>query len=103
MKTKSWADIQRAKGKTDEQIEAGRRQARAELLEMDLAALREAAGLTQKEVAAAAGMTQPSISQLEAQDGGRIMIDTLRKYMHALGGEIEVVAVLGNKRVTLPV
>jgi predicted XRE-type DNA-binding protein len=103
MKTKSWADIQRAKGKTDEQIEAGRRHARAELLEMDLAALREQAGLTQTEVAAAAGMTQPSISQLEAQEGGRIMIDTLRKYMHAIGGELEVVAVLGNKRVTLPV
>lgn len=70
--------------------------ARAEALakqmmaEMLLAELRKFVGLTQEELAAAMGITQPSLSKLENQDD--MQISTLRRLIEALGGQLEIVA-----------
>ena len=58
---------------------------------MPLRALREAAGKTQAEVAAALGKDQAEISRLERR--GNIETDTLRAFARALGAECEVVFV----------
>ena len=60
------------------------------LAEMLLAELRKLAGLTQEELAAAMGITQPSLSKLENQDD--MQISTLRRLIEALGGQLEIIA-----------
>lgn len=53
---------------------------------MLIAELREQSGMTQQEIADKLGITQPSISQMEA--GQEIQLTTLRKLIGALGGEV---------------
>jgi transcriptional regulator with XRE-family HTH domain len=72
---------------------------RRELLAMELRELRQEAGKTQAEVAEVAEMTQAELSKLERRDDH--LISTLRRYVTALGGELEVVAVFDNKRIAL--
>ena len=66
---------------------------------MNLRALRESLGKTQDEIARRAAMTQSQLSRLERRDDH--LLSTLRKYVRALGGDLEVVAVLRKKRVSL--
>lgn len=72
---------------------------RRELLSMELRELREQAGKTQAEVAEVAEMTQAELSKFERREDH--LISTLRRYVTALGGELEVVAVFDNKRIAL--
>ena len=64
---------------------------------LSLAELREANGLTQAELAARLGVSQPNISKLEAAaaspHAGAIYLSTLGGYIAALGGHLEVRAV----------
>ncbi len=66
---------------------------------MTLRGLRESVGRTQGEVARKVSMTQPQLSRVEARRDH--LISTLRRYVHALGGEIEVVAVVNGARISL--
>ena len=95
---KKWADI-KAKKMTPERIERVKAEARAELLELSLRELREASGRTQAELAALADMTQSALSRIERREDNPV--DAVRRYVEALGGKLEIVAVLGSKRVTL--
>jgi transcriptional regulator with XRE-family HTH domain len=70
-----------------------------ELLEMDLRELREAMGKTQEELAEALKKAQSGISRIESRSDYRLF--TLQRYVAALGGELEVVASSGNRRVRL--
>ncbi len=62
--------------------------AREMMSEMLLVELRKLAGLTQEEVAAVLGVTQPTLSKLENQDD--MQISTLRRLVEALGGKLEI-------------
>jgi len=53
-----------------------------------LRALRDAKGLTQEEVAAAAGMTQSMIARLEALAGPVPSLETIERYVDACGGHL---------------
>jgi transcriptional regulator with XRE-family HTH domain len=66
---------------------------------MNLRGLRESLGKTQDEIAQLAEITQSQLSKIERRDDH--LISTLRRYVRALGGEIEVIAVVGEKRVAL--
>jgi len=70
-----------------------------ETVAMTLRGLRESVGRTQGEVARKVSMTQPQLSRVEARSDH--LISTLRRYVHALGGEIEVVAVVNGARIAL--
>ncbi len=65
----------------------------AELIaeEMKLRSLREAFALTQEQVAARMGVGQETISRIEGAERD-IRLSTLKKYVEALGGELELVA-----------
>lgn len=67
--------------------------------------LREIRGLgerTQAEVATAMGTHQGEVSVLEKREVlDTVRVDTLRRYVEALGGELELVAVMGSKRFTI--
>lgn len=66
---------------------------------MSLRALRESAGRTQHDIARKVSMTQPQLSRVEARRDH--LTSTLRKYVGALGGRIEVVAVVKGRRIVL--
>jgi hypothetical protein len=67
---------------------------------LSLRALREAVGKTQLEIADTASMNQGDVSKLEQRDDVRL--STLRRYVAALGGELELVVVLpAGKRVNV--
>lgn len=66
---------------------------------LTLAELRRHRGLTQVEAAAAAGMDQSELSKAERRADHRL--STLQRYVEALGGELEVFARFGSKRVRI--
>ncbi len=100
MKVQKWSDIRRKKLSDAELTEIDQRVA-AEVLEMNLTALRESLGVTQVEMAAAAEMTQSEVSKLEKRSDH--LVSTLRRAVRALGGDLEVTAVVGDKRIKLSV
>ncbi|MCC6527087.1 MAG: XRE family transcriptional regulator [Polyangiaceae bacterium] len=69
---------------------------------LTLRTVREAVGSTQAELAAATGMDQADVSRLERRsDLNDCQVSTLRRYVEALGGELAIVAVFGDKRISL--
>ena len=66
---------------------------------MNLRGLRESVGKTQGEVARKTSMSQPQLSRMESRSDH--LISTLRRYVEALGGEIEVIAHLDGAQVAL--
>jgi hypothetical protein len=66
---------------------------------ISLQALRESVGRTQGDVARKVSMTQPQLSRVEARRDH--LTSTLRKYVRALGGKVEVVAVMKGRRLVL--
>jgi predicted transcriptional regulator len=63
--------------------------------------LRKELGVTQSELAAAVEMTQSEVSKLEQRTDHRVSM--VRRVVEGLGGHLEVVAVVGDKRVKLAV
>jgi len=59
-----------------------------------LAVVRAGRGMTQVELAAALGQTQGHISRIEKRTD--LYLSTLRAYVEALGGELEVTAVFDH-------
>lgn len=100
MKLQKWSDIRKKKLSEAELADIDQRVA-AEVLEMNLTALRESLGITQVEMAAAAEMTQSEVSKLEKRSDH--LVSTLRRAVRALGGDLEVTAVVGSKRIKLSV
>ena len=96
MKLRKWKDVAR-ENFTPPELEEIEKGAQADLLEMSLRDMREMVGKTQVELSAAAEIAQSEISKIERRDD--LFLSTLRKYVEALGGELEVVANFGNKRV----
>ncbi len=69
------------------------------LAQMPLAELRQARKLTQAQIARSMKIKQASVSKMEGQ--ADMYISTLRKYIVAMGGELEIVAKFpdGNIRI----
>lgn len=80
-----------------DEIEAGTKQLIAEY-EL-LGELRKNRDVTQEELAVLLDIRQASVSKLEHQDD--MMIGTLKKYVEALGGKLEIRASFGEETVTL--
>ena len=64
------------------------------MAEMFLTEIRRETGFTQKQIAASLGIRQPSLSKLESQDD--MQISTLQRLIHALGGNLEIIAHMPN-------
>lgn len=57
---------------------------------LKLRVLRDAKGLTQADVAKAAGMTQSMIARLEAPTGPEPSLKSINRYVKACGGELRI-------------
>ncbi len=100
MKTKRWKDVVAKRKISPEKRALLDAQIAQDIMGMTLAELRKESGLTQEETAARTGeMTQSEISKLERRDDH--LLSTLRMYVEALGGELQVVAVFGDKTIRL--
>jgi DNA-binding XRE family transcriptional regulator len=64
-----------------------------------LTALREQAGLTQRELAERIGVSQPRIAAIERSHN--VTIDVLEQYVQALGGHLELTVIHGRHRTPL--
>lgn len=66
-----------------------------------LSELRAARAVTQQELAEALDVSQPNVSRIEHQDD--VFLSTLRSYVEALGGRLEVRAVFEELTVDLEI
>lgn len=95
-----WAAIKSKDGRISrDQMAKLQRQALRDIVACDLRSVRELAGKTQGEVAEALNTVQSGISRIEAR--ADVKLSTLRSYVEALGGRLDVIATIGNKSVRL--
>lgn len=64
-----------------------------------LTALREQAGLSQRELAKRIGVSQPRVAAIE--QSRNVTINVLEQYVDAVGGQLEVSVVKGNRKTPL--
>lgn len=96
MKMRTWKDIKN-KQMTPEHIAELDQQIHEEL--MTLRKLRKASGKSQAELANLAETTQAQLSRIESRSDHRL--STIRTYIEALGGELEIVAKINGQRIRL--
>ncbi len=73
-----------------EQQSMAEAEAQGLMADMLLSEIRREVGLTQEDLANAMGIAQPTLSKHESQSD--MQISTLQRLVHALGGELEIVA-----------
>jgi len=99
MAVHKWSDTKRKSKLSPKRIAEIENEAEQEIIDGDLRALREIAGKTQADVAGLIEKTQGELSRMERRSDHRL--STLRKLVEALGGELEVIARVGSKRIRL--
>lgn len=69
------------------------------IIELNLRAIRERAGLSQDALASAIDMTQSDLSKFERRSDH--LVSRLRVFVEALGGRLEISAILNGKKIVL--
>jgi DNA-binding XRE family transcriptional regulator len=98
-KTKSFEILRRKVRADPERARRVAEHKRAILDALALAEAREQRNVTQKDIAEILGVTQANVSRIEREED--VYLSTLRKYVEALGGRLEVTAVFPDKTVSL--
>ena len=98
VKNASWKSLKRSQLSPAARARVEKR-VRTEVEELSLQGLRRCLELTQAEVGVNAAMTQSELSRLEGRDDH--LTSTLRRYVEALGGTLEISAVFGKRRIKL--
>jgi DNA-binding transcriptional regulator YiaG len=78
-------------------VEAARVQVDQEVFELRLAQLRQTVEVSQKDLAAALGISQPSVANLEKR-GHEVKISSLKRYIEALGCKLSLDVELADGR-----
>ena len=84
-----------------EQMDEARAETQAVIDSYNLRQARKASDMTQVELAKTMGVSQNRISRMENGDLGSMSLDTLRRYVEALGGRLTLVAELPSGTVML--
>ena len=98
MKLQTYLD---KRGIGDAQMEQARQRTREYIDAYNLREARKSARLTQVQLAQAMGVSQNRVSRMENGDLSTMSIDSVRRYVEALGGAIELVAKLPNGDIRL--
>jgi transcriptional regulator with XRE-family HTH domain len=73
----------------------------AEISAYRLRELREKKAITQVDLASRLKVSQNRVSRIEHGDIERTQVDTLRKYVEAVGGELRIEVTIGDERFQL--
>lgn len=95
MSTKPWKEVKRKTPDTPERRARSAARKQAMIDAMALGEIREKRGLTQTDVAKVMEVTQGRISRVERSPD--VYLSTLREYVEALGGRLEVTAVFDDQ------
>ena len=98
---KTLEDLLRQRPVNRKAVDAHRKRMLEEVGAYRLRELREALQLTQVEVAARLDVSQNRVSRIERGDIDRAQVDTLRKYVEALGGTLRVEVEVGDVRIQI--
>jgi predicted XRE-type DNA-binding protein len=103
MATHKWADVERElfPAGDEKKVSELENQLLAEVRAYQLAEIRKARRLTQRQVAEEMGVTTARVSQIEHGQVDRAAIRGLAGYVEALGGHLELIADFGDKRVVI--
>jgi DNA-binding XRE family transcriptional regulator len=96
-KTHKWGEL-KAKMSPTLRAEVDRRM-KEELAKTPLYELRTARHLTQQQIAKTLNMSQAAVSQMEQRTD--LYLSTLRNFIEAMGGELEIHAVFADTKVEL--
>jgi DNA-binding XRE family transcriptional regulator len=94
--TKSWRAVRGQRPLDEARVATYKRLMNAEL---GLADLRRRRGVSQATIAESLAVSQPNVSRIEREDD--VYLSTLARYVQALGGHVEVVAVFPDERITV--
>lgn len=83
------------------EVDAHKKRMLDEIRAYRLRELREASELTQVELAERLQVSQNRVSRIESGNLERTQIDTLRKYVEAIGGQLRVEVELGDQRIKI--
>jgi predicted transcriptional regulator len=97
-KMKSFDKLKKAKLSEASRARVAAR-AGAELEELTLRGLRQDLERTQADMGDALEMSQSQLSRVESRSDH--LTSTLRRYVEALGGELEITAVIGGRRIKI--
>jgi len=95
---RSWKEIEE-RALTPQQRRRVQKRVERSIAQIELRQLREALKVTQAQMAKRLKITQVAISRLERRPD--LLLSTLDAYLRALGGRLELRAVLPNRSVTL--
>ena len=98
----SWQEVRAKRGADDDRVIRVAQERDALMARQTAFALGEARrrrAVTQREVAERMGVSQARVSAIE--NGRNAEIDTIRSYVAALGGVVEIVADFGTERIVL--
>ena len=101
---RNWKDVRAQAvdaGLDEARVGELRAKLRANVRAHRLAEIRQAYGLDQNTLAERIGVSQSRISRIERGELDRAEIATVRSYVEALGGEVEIVARFGDERITV--
>lgn len=87
---KAWQEILDQHGISTDRRKASERRARQIVARMNLPELRRARRQTQQELSRVLGISQASVSEMERRADA--YVSTLRRFVEALGGELQIVA-----------
>ena len=93
---KKWGQIRKSRDPADPELRAFEDAITDALA---LADLRATKGVSQVELARRLGIAQPGVSRIERRED--LYLSSLRQYVEALGGELEVAAVFDGERVPI--
>ncbi|GAA2233594.1 helix-turn-helix domain-containing protein [Herbiconiux moechotypicola] len=97
----SWARTREKLDRDPGRVAEARHAAEAEVLAHQLVTLRKRAELTQSELSKTMGVSQRRVSAIERGELESFELDTIKKYVQALGGHVRVVADFGDESFTL--
>lgn len=89
------------RGVTAKQMEVARKRTREKIDSYNLREARMASNMTQVELAKAMGVSQNRVSRMENGSIRVMSLDTIQKYVEALGGSVLIVADLPTGQVNL--
>jgi len=98
MMAKKLIDVLKDRPVNRKEVDAHKKRMVEEVRSYRLRELRKASDLSQVELAQRLNISQNRVSRIEHGDIERAQLDTLRRYVEAVGGELSVEVSIGDER-----